>query len=267
MPNRQPWQPSLFIKISLVIHLFALIYTIMLPSHWLWACFAILLSHIVITMIGLWPRSHWLGTNWTQLPDSAIARNEIALTIDDGPDPEVTPQVLDILDNYQAKATFFCIGKSAAQHPELCREIIRRGHAIENHTQHHRHNFALLGPNGFTKEIEAAQNTLVSITGQRPLFFRAPAGLRNPFLDPVLKKLNLTLASWSVRGFDTRNNHVEHIKSPLLNHLKAGTIFLLHDGNAARSQNGAPIILEVLPDILKAAAAKGLHFVTLRQAL
>lgn len=266
MTNRQPWRPSLFLKISLVIHLFALIFIIFMPTLWRWACLAILINHIVIAAVGLWPRSQWLGTNWTHLPESAIARNEIALTIDDGPDPEVTPKVLNILDLYQAKATFFCIGEKAMQYPEICQEIIRRGHAIENHSQRHRHFFSLLGIGGFIREITAAQNTLSQITGQTPLFFRAPAGLRNPFLDPVLNKLNLTLASWSVRGFDTQNRNAEQIKSKLISHLRAGVILLLHDGNAARSHHGTPIILDVLPDLIKAAKAQALHFVTLRQA-
>lgn len=266
MLNRQPWRPSLFIITSLIIHLFALILIIIMPSHWRWSCLAILLNHIVITAVGLWPRSQWLGQNWTHLPEHAIARNEIALTIDDGPDPEVTPKVLDILDHYQAKATFFCIGDKARQYPEICQDIIKRGHAIENHSQQHRHFFAFFGIGGFTREITAAQNTLSNITGQTPLFFRAPAGLRNPFLDPVLNKLGLTLASWSVRGFDTQNNKAEQIKSKLINHLKAGAILLLHDGNAARTHLGTPVILDVLPDVLKAAKTQGLHFVTLRQA-
>lgn len=266
MPNQQSWRPSLFLKISLAIHLIALIFVIFMPSLWGWACLAIIFNHIVITAVGLWPRSQWLGTNWTHLPERAIARNEIALTIDDGPDPEVTPKVLDILDLYQTKATFFCIGEKAMQYPEICQEIIRRGHAIENHSQRHRHFFSLLGITGFTREITAAQNTLSQITGQTPLFFRAPAGLRNPFLDPVLSKLNLTLASWSVRGFDTQNRNAEQIKSKLISHLKAGVILLLHDGNAARSHHGTPIILDVLPDLIKAAKSQALHFVTLRQA-
>jgi len=266
MPNQQSWRPSLFLKISLAIHLIALIFVIFMPILWGWACLAIIFNHIVITAVGLWPRSQWLGTNWTHLPERAIAKNEIALTIDDGPDPEVTPKVLNILDDYQTKATFFCIGDKAVQYPEICQEIIRRGHAIENHSQRHRHFFSLLGLGGFTREITAAQNTLSQITGQTPLFFRAPAGLRNPFLDPVLIKLNLTLASWSVRGFDTQNRNAEQIKSKLISHLKAGVILLLHDGNAARSHHGTPIILDVLPDVLKAAKAQALHFVTLRQA-
>jgi peptidoglycan-N-acetylglucosamine deacetylase len=266
IPNIK-WQSSLIINFSIVLHVVALLFFIAMPAIWPWLLAIIIINHTVITAISLWPRSQYLGTNWIQLPANSTAKNEIALTIDDGPDPEVTPRVLDILDQYQVKATFFCIGDNAIQYPALCQEIVHRGHAIENHTQHHRHHFSFLGPTGFTKEIQAAQNTLTNITGERPLFFRAPAGLRNPFLDTVLKKLNLTLASWSVRGFDTRNKNAERVKLKLINHLKAGAILLLHDGNAARSQHGEPIILAVLPDLLTAATAKGLQFVTLRQAL
>jgi peptidoglycan-N-acetylglucosamine deacetylase len=260
-------QSSLIIQISIVLHALAFILVILMPALWPLLLAVILINHIILTAISLWPRSQLLGTNWVKLPASAIANNQIALTIDDGPDPEVTPKVLAILDQHQVKATFFCIGDKARLHSALCQEIIRRGHAIENHTQHHRHHFSLFGPNGFTKEIQAAQNTLTNITGQQPKFFRAPAGLRNPFLDAVLKKLNLTLASWSVRGFDTQNSNSEQIKSKLIRHLKAGTILLLHDGNAARSHQGTPVILEVLPDLLSAAKSQGLHFITLRQAL
>jgi peptidoglycan/xylan/chitin deacetylase (PgdA/CDA1 family) len=189
------------------------------------------------------------------------------LTIDDGPDPFVTPQVLDILDRYAAKATFFCVGEKAARYPDLCREIARRGHAVENHSQHHRHYFALLGRSGFMRELQTAQDTLTTITGQRPLFFRAPAGLRNPFLDPVLTRLELRLASWSARGFDTRIGDVERVESRLVRGLRAGAILLLHDGNAARTQDGVPVILIVLPAVLAAASAANLRFVTLREAL
>ncbi len=237
------------------------------PGQWRWALGAVVANHLLITAIGLWPRSNWLGPNWTCLPVAAAARNEIALTIDDGPDPGVTPQVLDILDRYAAQATFFCVGEKAARYPDLCREIIRRGHAVENHSQHHRHTFSLLGPRGFRRELQAAQNTLGGITGQRPVFFRAPAGLRNPFLDPVLVRLGLTLVSWSTRGFDTRIGDAERVKHALLRKLRAGAILLLHDGNAARSSAGVPVILDVLPAVLESAAGGGLRFVNLRDAL
>ena len=260
------WQPTLLIRTSIVLHVLALIVIIAEPAQWRWAVGAVLANHALLAVAGLLPRCHWLGPNWTQLPAAAAARNEIALTIDDGPDPMVTPQVLEILDRYAARATFFCIGEKAARYPDLCREIVRRGHAVENHSQHHRHYFALMGCSGFMRELQAAQNTLTTITGQRSMFFRAPAGLRNPFLDPVLARLGLQLASWSVRGFDTRISNVERVTNKLLRGLQAGAIMLLHDGNAARTSHGVPVILEVLPTVLAAAAAVQLRFVTLRQA-
>lgn len=257
---------TLLIRLSIVLHLFALMSLLLLPDFWRWAVVALVANHLLIAFSGLWPRSHWLGSNWTQLPAAAVLRHEIALTIDDGPDPDVTPQVLALLDQYAAKATFFCIGKRALQFPDLCREIIRRGHSLENHSQQHRHNFSLLGPSGFRREISAAQQTLVSITGIRPQFFRAPAGLRNPFLQPVLKSLGLQLASWSVRGFDTRVSDAAKVTKALIQGLRPGAILLMHDGNAARNAQHTPIILAVLPALLTAASAAELHWVTLPQA-
>ena len=261
------WRPTLLIRASIVLHLLALIVVIAEPGQWRWALGAVLADHALLMLVGLWPRSHWLGPNWIQLPAAASARNEIALTIDDGPDPVVTPQVLELLDRYAAQATFFCVGEKAARHPDLCREIVRHGHAVENHSQHHRHHFALMGYSGCMRELQAAQDALTAITGQRPLFFRAPAGLRNPFLDPVLARLGLRLASWSARGFDTRSGDVERVKMRLLRGLRAGAILLVHDGSAARTSDGIPVILEVLPPVLAAARAADLRFVTLRQTL
>jgi peptidoglycan/xylan/chitin deacetylase (PgdA/CDA1 family) len=265
--HNSAWRPSLLIRASIALHGLALLAVIAEPALWRWALGAVVINHLVLTAVGLWPRSNGLGPNWTRLPAAAAARREIALTIDDGPDPLVTPQVLDMLDRHAVHATFFCVGEKAARYPDLCREIVRRGHAVENHSQHHRHHFALLGPRGFMRELQAAQSTLGQITGQRPVFFRAPAGLRNPLLDPVLARLGLTLASWSARGFDTRIGDAGRVKHALLRGLQAGAILLLHDGNAARSPQGIPVILDVLPAVLESAAAAGLRFVRLRDAL
>lgn len=261
------WHSTLLIRASIALHGLALIAAVAAPGLWPWALAAVAANHVLIAAVGLWPRSHWLGPNWTRLPAAATARNEIALTIDDGPDPVVTPQVLDLLDRYAVRATFFCIGEQAARHPDLCREIVRRGHAVENHSQQHRHHFSLLGPRGLAHELQAAQDTLTMISGQRPLFFRAPAGLRNPFLEPELARLGLKLASWSARGFDTRIGDADRVKNSLLRDLRAGAILLLHDRHAARTAEGIPVILDVLPAVLESAAAAGLRPVTLRQAL
>jgi peptidoglycan/xylan/chitin deacetylase (PgdA/CDA1 family) len=261
------WYSTPLLRASIALHLAALLALLLAPAWWPWALAAVAANHLLIAAVGLWPRSHWLGPNWTRLPEKAAARGEIALTIDDGPDPLVTPRVLDLLDRYAVRATFFCVGEKAAQYPELCRDIVRRGHAVENHSQHHRHHFSVMGLGGMMRELQAAQDTLYTITGQRPLFFRAPAGLRNPFLEPVLSRLGLRLATWSARGFDTRVGDAQRVKAKLLQGLKAGAILLLHDGNAARTTNGVPVILEVLPEVLDAAAAARLHPVTLQQAL
>lgn len=261
------WQPTFLIRASFTLHVIALIALVTVPKLWPWILVTIITNHIVITALGLWPRSQALGPNFTHLPASATARNEVALTIDDGPDPLVTPQVLAILDHYSVKATFFCIAGKAAHYPELCQEIINRGHTIENHTMHHRHYFSLLGYSGTKHELQAAQDTLTNITGQRPLFFRAPAGLRNVFLDPVLTRLGLRLATWSVRSFDTRVGDVQRVKTKLLAGLHAGAVLLMHDGNAALTPEGIPIIIEVLPTLLASAKASDLHFVTLRHAI
>jgi peptidoglycan-N-acetylglucosamine deacetylase len=260
------WYSPQLVRVSIGLHVLALLAVVAMPHVWPWALAACVMDHWVIVLVGLWPRSHWLGPNWTRLPAAAQARSEFALTVDDGPDPVVTPQVLALLERYGAKATFFCIGERAASHPDLCREIVRRGHSVENHSQSHSHDFSLLGPRALMREIRAAQETLSAIAGQTPQFFRAPAGLRNLFLEPVLARFGLRLTTWTTRGFDTRESDPDRVTHRLLAGVRAGAILLLHDGHAARTRQGVPVILEVLPRVLESAAAAGLRPVTLRQA-
>jgi peptidoglycan-N-acetylglucosamine deacetylase len=267
-PSRPPrWQPSPLVGISLGLHVGAVAALIARPSAWPWVLGTLVADHAVLTGASLVPRSRLLGPNWTRLPAAAASRRQVAITIDDGPDPQVTPRVLALLEEHRVRATFFCIGERVRTYGELAREIARRGHAIENHSHRHLHYFSLLGPRGLTVEIERAQDTIGIVTGQRPTFFRAPAGLRNPFLDPVLNRLSLRLASWTRRGFDTVNASADAVLGRLTGGLRGGDILLLHDGNAARSRTGSPIVLEVLPRLLAAVAAADLTPVTLRSAL
>lgn len=252
---------------SAAVHAAALLVLLAAPTHWVAAVVALVLDHAVLTAVGLWPRSSALGENLVRLPPAAAARGEVALTIDDGPDPEVTPAVLDVLAAAGARATFFCIAERAQQHPALVREIVRRGHAVENHSHVHRHDFSLLGPRGFGREIRRAQDVLAELAGQAPRFFRAPAGLRNPFLAPVLHRLGLTLASWTRRGFDTRERDPQRVLQRLERGLAAGDILLLHDGNCARDAQDRPVILTVLPALLAQLQRQGLVPVTLAQAV
>jgi peptidoglycan/xylan/chitin deacetylase (PgdA/CDA1 family) len=263
----QRWHPSTFIRASALLHAGAIAAMALNPDAWTWGLGAIAADQALLTLAGMMPRSDWLGPNWRRLPCDAGARGELAISLDDGPDPLVTPAVLDLLDRWGAKASFFCIAERALRHPELVGEIIRRGHAVENHTLRHRCDFSLLGPAGLFKDLSAAQEILAAMAGTRPRFFRAPAGLRNPFLDPVLTRLDLRLASWTRRGFDTCNGNADLVCARLLQGLSGGDILLLHDGNAARTDNGNAVILEVLPRLLNAISIAGLRPVTLQSVL
>jgi peptidoglycan/xylan/chitin deacetylase (PgdA/CDA1 family) len=258
---------SPILSASAVVHIGAAAAAVIQPSVWPWALGAVAANHGVLTAAGLWPRSRWLGPNWVNLPAASGARGEVAITIDDGPDPAVTPRVLAQLAQFDATATFFCVGERVQRYPELAREILRQGHVIENHSQRHRHDFSLLGPRRMHREIAEAQDSIASVTGSVPTFFRAPAGLRNPFLQPLLDDLQLRLASWTRRGFDTVNGNPDVIYNRLAASLRGGDILLLHDANAARGPAELPVILDVLPRLLDTLRGRQLTPVTLRAAL
>lgn len=260
------WQPSPLLRASAVLHGGAAVLTALRPHWWPWTLGAVIANQLQLTALGLWPRSSGLGSNWTRLPAAAAARGEVAITIDDGPDPEVTPRVLAILAEHRVRATFFCIGERAARFSACVRDCVQAGHAIENHSYRHGHNFSLLGPRRLRREIARAQEVLAQLSGTPPRFFRAPAGLRNPLLDPVLQRQGLQLASWTRRGFDTVSTDTASVTARLTRNLRAGDILLLHDGHAARSRSGTPVVLEVLPRLIEAIAQCSLRPVTLREA-
>jgi peptidoglycan-N-acetylglucosamine deacetylase len=261
------WRATPLLQASAACHLGAGVAVATAPTIWPWALGALALNHAALTGAGLWPRSNWLGENLSRLPAAAAARSEISLTIDDGPDAEVTPAVLDLLDAHSAQATFFCIADRVSRHPALAREIVRRGHSVQNHSMRHTHRFSLLGPKGFEREVGQAQDTIAQVIGEAPRFFRAPAGLRNPFLDATLQRFDLRLVSWTRRGFDTVKREPATVLAKLTRQLGAGDILLLHDGHAARTHQGRAVVLDVLPALLARFSTQGLRAVTLTQAL
>jgi peptidoglycan/xylan/chitin deacetylase (PgdA/CDA1 family) len=264
--RRERWVPTPLLRGSFALHALAVASVALRPWLWPWALGAVAANHALLTAAGLWPRSSLLGPNLTRLPPERRS-GRVAITVDDGPDPEVTPVVLDILEQHRARATFFCIGERVAAHPALARAIVARGHLIENHSQRHLNRFSLLGPRALSAEITQAQETISQITGRAPRLFRAPAGLRNPFLEPVLHRCGLKLVSWTRRGFDTVSRNPEIVLAKLTRDLAAGDILLVHDGHAARAADGTPVVRTVLPRLLDACAAAGLATVTLPEVL
>ena len=261
------WRPSPLLRASAALHGGALLLTALRPHWGAWTLGAVIANQLQLTALGLWPRSSALGSNWTRLPAAAAARGEIAITIDDGPDPEVTPRVLAILAEHRVRATFFCIGERALRHAACVRDCVQAGHEIGNHSYRHAHNFSLLGPTRLRREVAHAQQVLSQVSGSPPRFFRAPAGLRNPLLDPVLQRQGLQLTSWTRRGFDTVSSDAASVLARLSRNLRAGDILLLHDGHAARGPGGTPVVLEVLPRLIEAITQRALRPVTLREAL
>jgi len=261
--DRRAWRPSPLVLASLGLHAAGAVALALAPRRWRWIAGALFADHVVLTAAGLWPQSPFLGANLTRLPAAAAERGEVALTFDDGPDPEVTPGVLDLLDRWGARASFFLIGRRAAARPELAAEIVRRGHRVENHTWSHPAAFCCYPAAAQRREIERAQEAIARAAGSAPAWFRAPAGLRNPLLDRELCASGLRLAAWTRRGYDTVERRPERVARRLLSGLAGGDVLLLHDGSSARDRQGRPVVLDALPRILDAAAGRGLRLVPL----
>lgn len=243
---------SPFLRASVALHAAAIPALVVAPGRWPWIAGTLLANHYVTIAGGLLPRSSLLGPNLVRSA-AAAAEGAVALTFDDGPDPVGTPKVLDVLDAWRVKASFFCIGERAARHPALTREIAERGHRLENHTFSHRSGFFFHAPSVLDREIGRCQDELVRASGRAPSFFRAPAGIRSPFLENALARAGLRLASWTRRGFDTVTKDPAVVSARLTRGLSAGDILVLHDG--ARTP---AVVLEALPRVLERIASAGL---------
>jgi len=264
-PSPRAWRPSAFIQASIGLHAAGAVAAGIVPALWPWALGAIVANQAILSGAGMFPRSRLLGPNLVRLPAPAVARREIALTFDDGPDPDNTPRVLDLLDRHGARGTFFVVGQAARAHGALVREIIHRGHGVENHTDRHSMHFPWYGPRRLAGEIGDAQRAIEDACGVSPVFFRAPMGLRTPLLEPVLSRLGLHLASWSRRAYDTRETDPLRVAARLTRGLAAGDILLLHDG-VALLRKRAPDTVGALGLVLAAIRTAGLRPVTLRTA-
>lgn len=160
----------------------------------------------------------------------SIAPHEgILLTFDDGPDAEVTPRVLDVLDKHGHKAVFFVVGAKAARHPEIVREIAARGHQVGNHTYSHSPYANFLGSKHLRSEIEATDKAIAAATGVRPTLFRPPLGISTHFMRRVLLATGHKAMGWSIRSLDTRRGPRQAVLDRVVRRLRPGNIVLLHD--------------------------------------
>ncbi len=186
-------------------------------------------------------------------PSSPGAR-EVWLTIDDGPDPEDTPRLLDLLDRHEARATFFLIGERAARHPALVAEIARRGHEIGHHTHTHpARSFWFAPPARVRRELDDCLASLAAAGAEpaiRPARFRPPVGIKNVFLAPALAARGLECVGWSIRSHDTFARDPDEVAARVARRLRPGAIILLHEGPPLRAAVRVAALAAVL-DLLR----------------
>jgi peptidoglycan/xylan/chitin deacetylase (PgdA/CDA1 family) len=198
-------------------------------------------------------------------------RDAVALTFDDGPDPEVTPRILDTLAAHNAKATFFVIGNHAQAHPALLRRIHDAGHALGNHSLDHHHFGVNRNRAYWTHQLETTQKIVADITGHPPFLFRPPMGFKTRALAAAAKELRLPIVGWSVRAYDTHPTPPELLTRRLLKHTAGHDIVLLHDGVDPHRKNAAPgaqkHTADALPAYLAGIAEKQLRILPLLDAL
>jgi peptidoglycan/xylan/chitin deacetylase (PgdA/CDA1 family) len=192
-------------------------------------------------------------------------RQGMALTFDDGPHPSHTPRVLEILDRFQAKATFFVIGTHLREHGALAAAASREGHTLGNHSYHHFRAMSFSSPDRLRQEILKCQCEAEKWIGYQPRFYRQPAGFRNPCIFPILKELGMTMVGWQARAFDTQCKDPEVIARRILRRAKPGGVILLHDGGDSVLNEDRASTLQALPKILPALRDRGVEFFTLDQ--
>ncbi len=236
-----------------------------LSRGWL-AVFPILL--FVLTFFGYQaeiPKSDLLGP---VLASAQVMQPVIAITFDDGPSPS-TPQVLDTLNHYHVKATFFLIGKNIERHPDIPARIAAEGHAIGNHTYSHSWWTSIDFPKQIGFEIDKTTSLIQATAHVTPILFRPPRGLRNPWMIRAAEQRGLTVVTWSIQANDWENPKPspQVIAQRVLSQVKPGSIILLHDGLETRENPQVQNMIAALPIIIETLQAEGYRFVTIPELM
>lgn len=198
----------------------------------------------------------------------------IALTFDDGPNEPYTSQILDILNSYGVKATFFVIGKNVELYPETARRIIAEGHVLGNHTYSHKANHALTDDGD--KDIELAQEAIFNVTGVKPHLYRPPHGKKSPWELEYLKRGELVEVTWSAAANEAHDELLfgtpvpKEVAKEIISKAKPGRVILLHDGygtNHGDAKSDKSLTVKVLPSIIEELQKEGYRFVTVPELL
>ncbi|SDG65197.1 polysaccharide deacetylase family protein [Winogradskyella thalassocola] len=200
----------------------------------------VLLCWLIVTIIGSFNITwnyHLNAYNFNK----TCNKKQVAITFDDGPNAEFTPQILDLLRAYHAKATFFCIGKNVKQQPKLVQQIIAEGHTVGNHSYSHSKIFDFYGKQKVITEIETTNALVASIINKEMALFRPPYGVTNPAITKAIKHTKHKIIGWNIRSLDTVKDNEQNILNRITKNITPGAVILLHD-----SQNITVRVLEQL---------------------
>lgn len=170
-----------------------------------------------------------------------VSGKKVAITFDDGPS-ENTLKILDLLEQYDAKCGFFCIGKEIEERPEIFREIISRGHMVGNHTFSHTRKMGFLSSSKILDEIKRCDEIVEKTAGLKMKLFRPPFGIINPKTQKALQQSGHKVIGWNVRSYDAIVNSPDLVLKRITRKIKPGDVILLHDNN--------PQSLEILEQLL-----------------
>jgi peptidoglycan/xylan/chitin deacetylase (PgdA/CDA1 family) len=199
---------------------------------------------------------------WKGLPGS----NRICLTFDDGPNEPFTSELISVLNRYGVRATFFLIGSNCERFPDSVKAIHDAGHVIGNHTWSHE-VLPLKLPSSVREEIMKTSVLIEKYTGQKPAFFRAPHGWRNPWVDRIARQSGCTPVAWTLGVWDTDRPGAENIVRRTLQGVTDGCILLLHDGRGTKHRPDSSQLVQALPAILEELRRCGYRFVTLPELM
>ncbi len=213
-------------RISVFVLIIALIFCVLLSAE-LWIYLLLFIIFGFITFLGVVNMDfNWFMKNITGNPK--ISEKNIALTFDDGP-TEFTSGFLELLEKYNQKATFFCIGKQIEKYPEILKQTVKNGHEIGNHTFSHSNRTGFLTVTEMIDEIKKNDEIILKETGINNSLYRPPFGITNPNIAKAIRKTGKLSVGWNIRSFDTAISEEEKILKRIIPNIKPGSIILLHD--------------------------------------
>ena len=214
----------------------------------------LIIAGVILVSLSLFYSSYSIGAGIyvNSLCKKDTKEKVVTITFDDGPHPEQTPKILEILSRRGVEASFFCIGENIENNKLLARRIYDEGHIIGNHSHSHTWKFPWSGYKKMNRDVLFCEKVIEDVTGKRTALFRSPFGVTNPTVAKMVRSLGYTSIGWSIRSLDTScRGDTDKTLKRIERKLRPGSIILLHDG--------LPFSDELLESLLDMLSAKGYH--------